>query len=62
MYEYSDLMAQLRHPGMSKVMSDIYHQMNMDDSEDLEFDRSDSDSRGDIDVGGEDEDWRPHMS
>jgi hypothetical protein len=33
LYEYSDLMAQLRHPGMSRCMSDIYRQMNMDGEE-----------------------------
>lgn len=62
MYEYSDLMAQLKHPGMSKVMSDIYRQMNMDDGEYRELDRPDPDSMDDMDVEGEDEERRPHMS
>lgn len=31
MYEYRDIMAQLKYPGASKCMSQIYMAANMDD-------------------------------
>ena len=31
MFEYRDIMAQLKYPGVSKCMSEIYESSNMDD-------------------------------